>query len=67
MSFGKDIILIIAFILTLLVAINFLLLIFSINKTPKKSKEKKPRILPSERRLSSPLFTNQLPPTILDK
>ena len=53
-------------ILSFLVALNFLLLVFSCNKTPKKLYNRKPPILNQTKAptlISSQLKTNQLAPT----
>ncbi len=53
-------ILTITLILSFLVAVNFLLLIFSCNKTPKKKESNKPRIIRTEKPTPT-LVSNQLP------
>ena len=53
-------ILTITLILSFLVAVNFLLLIFSCNKSTKKVQSKKPRIIRTERPKPT-LVSNQLP------
>ena len=50
----------ITLILFFLVALNFLLLIFSCNKTSKKTEGKKPRIIRTEKPTPT-LVSNQLP------
>ncbi len=60
-------ILTITLILSFLVAINFLLLIFSCNKTSKKVENKKPRVIGTEKPtptlVSNQLSSNQLAAT----
>lgn len=58
-------ILIIALILTFLVALNFLLLIVSCNKTTKGIVYKRPQVIKQEKPVivASPLQTRQLAPT----
>ena len=55
----------ITLILSFLVAFNFLLLIFSCNKTPKRVENKKPRIIRNEKPTLAPtqLQTHQLAAT----
>lgn len=53
-------------ILSFLVALNFLLLVFSCNKTPKKLDNRKPPFLKQTKAstlISNQLQTNQLAPT----
>jgi hypothetical protein len=53
-------ILIITLILSFLVCVNFILLIFSCNKTVKKAKTKKPRVIRTQRPTTT-LASTQLP------
>lgn len=55
----------IALILSFLVVLNFILLIFSCNKTPKKIKAKEPNILIPQKPILAPnqFQTHQLAPT----
>jgi hypothetical protein len=53
-------ILTITLILSFLVALNFLLLIFSCNKTSRETENKKPRIIHTKKPTST-LASNQLP------
>lgn len=52
-------------VLSALVALNFLLLIFSCNKTPKKSVSNPPKVLLTEKRITiaNQSFDDQLAPT----
>ncbi len=55
----------ITLILSFLVALNFILLLFSCNKTSKKTESKKPRIIRNEKPIlaSTQLQTHQLAAT----
>jgi len=57
----------ITLILSFLVAVNFLLLIFSCNKSPKKAQNKKPHIIRAKKTnptlVSNQLQSGQLAPT----
>lgn len=53
-------ILTITLILSFLVAVNFLLLIFSCNKTTKKVEKNRPRVIRTQRPTTTTLATNQL-------